>query len=82
MADTYIVTGILTDGRTVTLDSVLPLATGKVRVVVEQLTNDTKRSCHDVLEEIHARQNARGHQPPSRNEVDTYLKAERESWDA
>jgi hypothetical protein len=32
--------------------------------------------------ELRARQAARGHTPPTKEEVDAYLNAERDSWDA
>lgn len=35
----------------------------------------------DVLEEIWEEQRARGHVPPTKKEVDEYIRAERESWD-
>jgi hypothetical protein len=35
----------------------------------------------EVLAEIHAEQEARGHIPPTREEVDRYLAEERASWD-
>jgi len=40
-----------------------------------------KQSLTEVLERIHARQRERGHVPPTPEEVDAYLRAERASWD-
>lgn len=40
-----------------------------------------RRSYEEVMEEIHAAQRARGHVPPTKEEVDAYLEAERASWD-
>jgi hypothetical protein len=77
----YVVTGSVTDERTVKLDEALPIKEGKVRVVVEVMPPDVKSSYMDVMETIWARQRERGHVPPTREEVDAYLKAERESWD-
>ena len=37
MRDTYVVSGTLTDGRTVTLDEGLPLGSTRMRVTVEPL---------------------------------------------
>lgn len=81
MNDTYTATGTLIDGRTVTLNRDIPIPKGKVRVVVKSLEEISKRPMHDVLLDIHKKQNARGHIPPAREQVDTYLQAERDSWD-
>lgn len=76
----YIVTGTLTDAQTVTLDEALPLTQAKVRLVVEPLLSTSLRRYQEVIEEIRERQRARGHQPPTREEVDAYVQAERDSW--
>jgi hypothetical protein len=81
MQQAYIVTGLLTDGQTLKLDESLPLKEGKVRVIVEVLPEGTASKLEEVLALIHQRQRERGYVPPTREEVDAYLKAERESWD-
>lgn len=83
MQQAYVVTGSLADGRTVTLDEPLPVAAGKVRVVVEVLPGEAKpRMRLEEFEKVlRERQAARGHVPRTKEEVDAYLKAERESWD-
>ena len=73
MTDTYTATG--------TLNREIPIPKGKVRVVVKSLEEISKRPVFDVLSDIHKKQNARGHTPPVREQVDTYLQAERNSWD-
>lgn len=78
--DKYIVTGTLTDEHTVTLDEALPMKTGKVRLVVEPLAAPAPRSYLEVMDAIRRRQQARGHVPPTREEVDSYLQAERDGW--
>lgn len=80
MNNTYIVTGTLTDERTVTLDEALPLTPMKVRLVVEPLRPVPQRPYLEVMADIRQRQRARGHPPPTREEVDAYLQAERDSW--
>jgi hypothetical protein len=80
MHNAYVVTGTLTDARTVLLDEALPLMPTKIRLVIEPLTPIPKRSYQEVIAHIRAQQRARGHQPPTREEVDAYLQAERESW--
>ena len=80
MHNAYIVTGTLTDAHTVTLDEALPLTPMKVRLVVEPLAPASQRPYQEVIAEIRERQRARGHQPLTREEVDNYLRAERDSW--
>lgn len=81
MNKAYIVTGTLTDVYTVTLDEALPLTPMKVRLVVEPFSPTLKRPYQDVIAEIRERQLTRGHQPSTREEVDTYLQTERDSWE-
>jgi len=80
MHNAYIVTGTLTNAHTVMLDEILPLTSMKVRLVVEPLAPVPRRSYQDVIAEIRERQMARGYRPSTREEVDTYLRAERDSW--
>jgi hypothetical protein len=80
MHNAYIVTGTLTDAHTVTLDEALPLTPTKVRLVVEPLPSVSQRPYQEVMAKIRQRQQARGHQPPTPEEVDSYIRAERESW--
>ena len=81
MHKVYIVTGTLTDVHTVTLDEALPLKPAKVRLVVEPLDGEVQQPYQEVIAEIRQRQQARGYQPPIQEEVDTYLRAERDSWE-
>jgi len=76
----YIVTGTLTDAKTVMLDEALPLTSTKVRLVVEPLSSASARRYQEVIAEIRQRQRVRGHQPRTREEVDAYLQAERDNW--
>jgi hypothetical protein len=81
MHSAYIVTGTLIDAQTVSLDEALPLIPTKVRLVVEPLLSAPPRQYQEVIAEIRERQRTRGHQPPTREEVDAYLQAERDSWE-
>jgi hypothetical protein len=65
----------------VALDEALPLSPTKVRLVVEPLAPAARRPYHEVMAAIRERQRRRGHQPPSREEVDALLQAERDSWE-
>jgi hypothetical protein len=83
--DAYVVTGTLTDGRTVALDEGLPLGPTRVRVVIEPLPGRDaggQRPYREVVAEIRRRQTQRGHRPPTREAVDAHLRPEREGWDA
>lgn len=80
MHKTYIVSGRVTDSHTVTLDEELPLGPIKVRLVVEPLDAGPQQLYSQVVEKIRERQRERGHQPPTREAVDAWLQAEKDSW--
>jgi len=81
MSKTEIVTGTLINDRTVALDMPLQLKATKLRLSIEPLSPRSSQFYRpEVISKIHAAQAARGYQPPSREEVDGWLKAERESW--
>jgi hypothetical protein len=81
MSQIYEVTGELTDSRHVTLDQPVALPPGKVRVIVEQVQS-AKPDLAGFEQTLRQRQAARGHVPPTKEEVDAYLKAERDSSDS
>ena len=82
MKQSYEVTGTLTDEQTVKLDKRLPIPPSRVRLVVEPVEEPTRKSTHqEVLAKIHARLRARGHVPPTAEQVDEYIRQERESWE-
>jgi hypothetical protein len=81
MQQAFVVTGSLTDPRTVCLDEPIPVSGGKVRVIVEVAEVARKMSHDEFLAWLRARHEARGHVPRSREDVDASLRAERESWD-
>lgn len=83
MTNAYVVTGTLTDARTVRLDEPLPIAGGKVRVVVEAAAApgcEAKQSLQDYLADLRRRQAARGHVPRSTEEIQAQMREERDSW--
>jgi hypothetical protein len=81
MGKTEIVTGTLVDDRTVALDKPVPLRPMKVRVAIEPLDEKHSRSYRpEVISKIYAAQAARGHRPPSREEVDHRIQSERDGW--
>lgn len=81
MQNAYVVTGTLTDDHTVALDESLPLSRARVRLVIEPLPSPPRRPYDEVLAEIRERQLARSYRPPTREEADSDLQAERASWD-
>jgi hypothetical protein len=81
MQQAYVVTGSLTDSRTVRLDEPIPASGCKVRVIVELADTARKMSNEEFLAWLRERQEARGHIPRTREEVDASLRAERDSWD-
>lgn len=82
MEQAYVLTGELRDGRSLLLDEAVPLATGKVRVTVQQIAKPAVRRSHaEVLAEIHADLKASGHVPPTAEEVASRIEEERRSWD-
>lgn len=83
----YTVTGTITDAHTVKLDESLPLQPGRVRVTVEAdigespKTNGGISTYQHVMTAIRDRQTARGHTPPTPEDVERHLSAEREDWE-
>jgi hypothetical protein len=82
MMTAYVVTGTLTNARTVQLDEPLPITGGKVRVVVETATatKQVRPSLSDFLVDLRKRQAARGHVPRSADEIQSQIREERDSW--
>jgi hypothetical protein len=79
MPNAFIVTGTISDEHTVALDQPLPIKGGRVRLVVEPI-GTPQRSYAEVMSAIRDRQRQRGFQPPTREAVDAWIHAERESW--
>jgi hypothetical protein len=79
--EVYVVTGSLTDSRTITLDEPVPLVGGKVRVIAQAAGATQKMSHEEFLTWLRCRHEARGALPLTLEEVDASLGAERESWD-
>lgn len=49
--------------------------------ILDTVTPPAKQNWQVELEAIHARQRARGHRPPTPQEVEDYVAGERDSWD-
>jgi hypothetical protein len=81
MQQAYLVTGSLTDSRTIQLDDPIPVSSGKIRVIVEVADIARKMSHEEFLTWLQNRQETRGHVPCTREDVEACLRTERESWD-
>lgn len=80
MTNAYIVTGTLTDAKTVQLDEPLPVSAGRVRVIVEEAASPPKPTFRQVMERIWEAQRQRGHVPRSVEEIEAQVREERDSW--
>ena len=106
MTNTYVVTGTMTNGTTVTLDEPLPFAMGRVRLQVEaiplavphpdngsppgvelsaeeieKLPRGDGRRMLQGMRPVWEAQKARGFVPSTVEEVEAWIRAERDSWD-
>ncbi|MFO0803770.1 MAG: hypothetical protein U0791_11710 [Gemmataceae bacterium] len=80
----YETTGTITADGGLVLDAPVPMAAGKVRITVQPQPEQVpppKMSLSEYLEALRIRQEARGHVPRTREEIDASLREERESWD-
>lgn len=83
MSKTYTSLGTLSDAKTVVLDQPIRAPLGRVRVIVEPLSDgpletvwlDTLRAIRQTLRES-------GYRCRSKEEIDQELCAERDPWDA
>lgn len=81
MTSACVVTGTLTDARTLQLDEPLPITGGKVRVAAAAPAEQARQSPQDYLAELRRRQVARGHVPRSAAEIEARVREERDSWE-
>lgn len=84
MSRTYEAIGTIEDGSTIVLETPLPVR-GRVRVRVRiepasESATSTSQDLWTFLSEMHARQKARGHVPPTPEEVEAYLEELRSEW--
>ena len=80
MSEGYVRTGKLRDGRLLELDEEVPLRDMQVKVTLEPLPSRTKHGLREVTAQIRRTQRERGHVPPTRDAVDTYIAEERATW--
>ena len=64
------------------MDQPIPLEAGKVRVIVQEIPSEPKPDLAAFEQTLRQRQQTRGHQPRGHEEINDYLNAERDSWDA
>lgn len=82
MPQSFQVTGELVDRQLVKLDQPIPLPPGRVRVTVEVLPAEKGLNLREFMERMWAEQLGRGHSPSTKEEIDAYLNAERDSWES
>lgn len=83
MTNAYVLSGTLADQQTIRLNEPLPVAAGEVRVVVEVTQPPAKSEMPawvGVMEQIWEEQRKRGHVPPTAEEIEEYIRGERDSW--
>lgn len=75
MTSAYVVTGMLTDGRTVQLDEPLPLTSGRVRVTVEvaAATAAPRQTLQEWLEDLWRHREAEGRKPLTDAEIEEWV---------
>lgn len=80
MNTTFTTTGVLTDGKTLTLDTAAPVGSGRVKVTVEPIPQDQPLKLLEFFDELRKDQQARGHVPLTRDEIDAMMAEERAGW--
>lgn len=76
----FTTTGTLTDATTLTLDSPAPVG-GRVRVTVEPIPVASPLNLEQFFEQLRKDQQARGHVPMTREQIDAFMREERAGWD-
>jgi hypothetical protein len=73
--------GTVRHGRIEVFENVpLPENATVLVTILDTASLPVKRNWQAELDDIHARQRARGHRPPTPKEVEDYVAGERDSW--
>ena len=81
MSEAYTGVGTLSDAKTVILDSPTLLPPGRVRVIVELLSEDKPETTWlTTLADIRKTLLESGYQPRTRKKIDEQIAAERDTW--
>lgn len=83
MIENYTVMGTLIDGKTVALDEAIPIASGRVKMLVEPLpveSADARDIVQIVSDEMQRRRANRNYVPRTREEIDRAMREERDGW--
>jgi hypothetical protein len=81
MTTPFTTTGTLTDGTTLTLDAPVPVGSGRVKVTVTIVPSPSPLDLEQFFDELRREQQARGHVPMTREEIDEFMREERAGWD-
>lgn len=73
-------TGHMIDAHTMHLNDPVPEMNRDLSITVREKAVEMPKDTIAALEWIRESQRKRGHIPPTREEVDAYIKAERDSW--
>ena len=73
-------TGHMIDAHTMHLKDPVPEMNRELSITVRDNVAEVPKDIFAALEWIRESQRKRGHSPPTREEVDAYIKAERDSW--
>lgn len=82
MSEAYTGVGTLSDAKTVILDRPTLLPPGRVRIIVERLSEDEpETSWLDTLADIRKALRESGYRSRIKQEIDEEIETERDEWD-
>lgn len=82
MEQTYIVNGTVENGQIIHLDEPVPISTKRVSVIVRPALKKERngKTLVEWLEKIHERRRKLGIKSLTKEEIDAWIKEERDSW--
>jgi hypothetical protein len=82
MEQTFVVNGTVENGQLIHLDEPLPISTKRVSVVVRPALRKDRngKTLVEWLERIHERRRKLGIKSLTKEEIDAWIKEERDSW--
>jgi hypothetical protein len=82
MEQTYIVNGTVENGQIIHLDEPVPISTKRVSVIVRPALQKERngKTLVEWLEKIHERRRKLGIKSLTKEEIDAWIKEERDSW--
>ena len=82
MENAYIITGTVENGQLIHLDESLPISTKRVSVIVKPVSREGRngKTLFAWLNQIHERRTKLGITSLSKEEIDSWIKEQRDSW--